>query len=48
MADNQSNAIKITAIVDRYLGKGKKVSDAGPQQAELISLVVDAIKTELM
>lgn len=48
MTANQSNAVKITAIVDRFLGKGKKVSDAGPQQAELISLVVDAIKTELM
>lgn len=48
MSQNQSNAVKITAIVDRFLGKGKKVSDATPQQAELISLVVDAIKNELM
>ena len=48
MADNQSNAYKITAIVDKYLGKGKKVSDASPEQAELVALIVDDIKAELM
>ena len=48
MAENQSNAYKITAIVDRYLGKGKKVSDATPEQAELVALIIDDIKAELM
>lgn len=48
MAANQSNAYKITAIVDKYLGKGKKVSDATPEQAELVSLIVDDIKAELL
>ena len=38
---------RITQIVDKYLGKGKKVSDASIDQAELISLIVDEIKIEL-
>ena len=37
---------KITRIVDKYLGKGKKVSDATVEQAELIYLVVEEIKEE--
>jgi len=44
MTTNQSNGLKITAIVDKYLGKGKKVSEATPDQAELISLIVNEIK----
>jgi predicted nucleic acid-binding Zn-ribbon protein len=39
---------RITQIVDKYLGKGKKVSDATIEQAELISLVVSEIKDELI
>lgn len=39
MTKNQSNAPKITAIVDKYLGKGKKVTEATPEQAELIHLI---------
>lgn len=39
MTDNQSNSIKITTIVDRYLGKGKKVGDCTPEQAEIIDLI---------
>lgn len=41
-------APRITAIVDKYLGKGKKVSDATPQQAEFIHLIVDEIKEDLL
>ena len=37
---SQTNGIKITQIVDKYLGKGKKVGDATPDQAELIHLIV--------
>lgn len=37
---------RITQIVDKYLGKGKKVSDATIDQAEFISLIVDEIKDE--
>ena len=40
MSANQSNAIKITGITDKYLGKGKKVSDCSMEQAEQIDLIV--------
>lgn len=39
MEKNQSNGAKITVVVERYLGKGKKVIDATPEQAELIHLI---------
>lgn len=48
MSKNQANAPKITSIVDKYLGKGKKVSDATPDQAEFIHLILAEIKDELM
>lgn len=48
MQKNQSNGVKITAVVDKYLGKGKKVGDATPNQAELIYLIVTEIKEDLM
>jgi hypothetical protein len=44
MSDNQSNAIKITSIVDKYLGKGKKVGDCTPEQSELIDLINGELK----
>ena len=40
MSANQSNAAKITAVVDKYLGKGKKVGECTPEQAEQIDLIV--------
>ena len=48
MAKNQTNAVKLTAIVDKYLGKGKKVADATPEQSELIYLIVNEIKSDLL
>ena len=39
---------RITQIVDKYLGKGKKVSDATIDQAEFIHLIVTEIKDELV
>lgn len=48
MTENQTNAMKITAIVDKYLGKGKKVSDSTPSQVDLIHLIVEEIKSELI
>ena len=39
---------RITQIVDKYLGKGKKVSDTTIDQAEFISLIINEIKDELM
>ena len=41
-----TNGAKITRIVDKYLGKGKKVSDATLEQAEFIHLIVEEIKDE--
>ena len=38
----------VTNIIDKYLGKGKKVGEATPDQAEFISLIVDEIKEDLM
>ena len=38
---------RITQIVDKYLGKGKKVSDATIYQAEFISLIIDEINADL-
>ena len=39
---------RISQIVDKYLGRGKKVAEATIDQAELISLINTEIKDELM
>lgn len=41
-------APRITQIIDKYLGKGKKVSATTRDQAELIYLIVDEIKSDLI
>ena len=46
--DPDNFSAKITQIVEKYMGKGKKISQATRDQAELIHLVVDEIETELM
>ena len=46
--DQTYYAPKITDIVDKYLGKGKKVCDIVPKQAEFLDLIVSEIKDELM
>lgn len=48
MTKNQSNGPKITAIVEKYLGKGKKVSETTSDQAEFIHLINTEIKDELI
>lgn len=48
MSDNQNNGTKITHIVEKYLGKGKKVSETTPAQAEFIYLIVTEIKEDLL
>ena len=48
MSKNQANGMKITHIVEKYLGKGKKVSETTPDQAEFISLIVSEIKEDLL
>ena len=44
MTQDQSNANKITSVIDKYLGKGKKLIDTTPEQAEFISLILDELK----
>jgi hypothetical protein len=48
MSTGTTNAPKITSIVERYLGKNKKVNDTTPEQAEFIYLIISDIKAELM
>lgn len=48
MSKGTTNAPKITAIVEKYLGKGKKVNDTTPEQAEFINLIVSDLKADLM
>ena len=48
MSKGTTNGPKITAIVEKYLGKGKKVNETNPDQAEFISLIVSDIKSDLM
>ena len=49
MTKNQSvYGPKITHIVEKYLGKGKKVSETTPDQAEFISLIINEIKEDLL
>ena len=48
MSKGTTNGPKITAIVERYLGKGKKVGDTTPEQAEFVSLIVADIKSDLI
>lgn len=40
MSQNQNNAKKITAIADKYLGKGKKVGDCTPSNAPQLDLIL--------
>lgn len=40
----ESNRAKVTHIIDKILGKGKKVSDATIEQVELVYLIVEEIK----
>lgn len=44
MTKNQSNALKITAVIDKYLGKGKKVSECTPSQCEQLELIIQDLE----
>ena len=48
MTKNQMNQPKITAIIENYLGKKKKIAEATPDQAEMVYLIVQDLKEELM
>ena len=44
MDENPDNGAKITAIVEHYLGKGKKASEITPYQAEFLALINEDLK----
>ena len=46
MNKGTTNGPKITTIVEKYLGKGKKVSDTTPEQAEFVQLIITDLKDE--
>lgn len=48
MTKSQTNGVKITAIVEKYLGKNKKASDATPDQAELLYLINLELREDLL
>ena len=48
MSANQSNAIKISSIVEKYLGKGKRASDCTPDQCEQLELILIDLKDLLV
>lgn len=46
--DAENYGPKITYIVNKFLGTGKKVSDSTPAQVELIDLIIQEIKSTLL
>ena len=46
MNKGRTNRTKTTTIVEKYLGKGKKVSDTTPEQAEFVQLIITDLKDE--
>ena len=46
--NSATNGPKVTQIIDKYLGKGKKISETTRDQAEFIHLIVNEIKEDLM
>ena len=47
MAINQENSARITSIVEKHLGKGKKISECTERQIEVVDFVVDELKSLL-
>ena len=45
--DKETNSPRITQIIEKYLGKGKKISETTLDQAEFVYLIVNEIKDEL-
>ena len=48
MTKDPSNGPYITLIIEKYLGKGKKISDTNRNQAEMVALIVNDIKEEIL
>ena len=47
MTKNQSNAPKITEIVEKYLGKNKKVNECTEAQVEMLHSINEELQTLL-
>ena len=43
-----NNGAKISQIIERYLGKGKRIVETSRDQAEFIYLIVSDMKLELL
>lgn len=48
MQVSDANGPKITKIIEKYLGKGRKMADATASQVEMINLIVNEIEEELL
>ena len=44
MEESEDNAMKITSVVEHYLGKGKKASEITPYQAEFLKLINEDLR----
>ena len=44
MEEDENNAPKITAVIEHYLGRGKKASEITPYQAEFLYLINEDLK----
>ena len=47
MSRDSANSAKITATVEKYLGKGKKLAECTERQIEVVDFVVDELKSLL-
>lgn len=48
MQRNQSDGVKITSVVTKYLGKNKKVAECTPEQSELIHLINLELREDIL
>lgn len=44
LEDDEDNATKITKIVDKHLGKGRRIAEAEEEQVDMLVLILDDLK----
>lgn len=44
LEEDEDNAAKITKIVDKHLGKGRKIAEADEEQVDMLVLILDDLK----
>ncbi len=44
MSNDENNASKITKVIEKHLGKGKKLAEADEDQSDMIVLILDDLK----